>query len=404
MSKLIHSSIQTQRGPDLYSIRSLAQNEPKEFVRKMTEVTEAGKLKLTDIRDIKGLWQATADVPVQVQMPDISGAMRTITTSAFPIMTGTMVIAQINSAYAEIPKIGQNLVTEIDDNKKVTTIVGISTLDSKKDEVKELEDFPEVGASEEKVEIRHRKNGRKLTLSAESIQENDIPNFVLRVNDLAKFINRRIEKLTLERVTDHTGSGTSPAEPYVYRPAGTGTQLYNATANNPGTRAPSGTRITNNAFVDETDLDAARERMVTFKDDNGERIGYSLSNTVILCPDILVKKIAKTLNSEYVPGVENERSNWGPGGRFHIPMERVYSSPLMDDLSASAWYYGDFKSQFIRKWKMRFEYASLGMNTQAYLNAQVAAQFRIAYDVEVGARDYVYVIQCLSGTTAPVDE
>jgi len=405
MENLIRSTIQTQRGVSLYDLRSLAQNEPGEFMRKIEEGAQSGQLKLTDIRDIKALWQALADVNVEVTMPDLSGAMRTITTSAFPIMTGNLVIAMINKGYNEIPKIGQELVMEIDDPKKVTTIAGMSTTDSKKDEVKEKEDFPEISASEEKVEIRHRKNGRKLTLTAETIQENEIANFILMVNDLTKFVYRRVERLTLERITDHYGSGTSPKEPYVYRPNGVGTALYSATANTPGARAPLGARIENNQYKDETDLENARMRLSGMKDDNGERIGApDRSQTIILCPNALVGKISKTLNSQYVPGVRNEVSNWGPEGRFHIPVERLLSSPLMDDLSSTAWYYGDPKSQFIRKWKMRFEYVSLGMTTQAYLNAQIAAQYRIAYDVEVGARNYVSMIQNLAATTAPVDE
>ena len=112
----------------------------------------------------------------------------------------------------------------------------------------------------------------------------------------------------------------------------------------------------------------------------------------------------KILNSEYVPGVENEKSNWGPGGMWHIPPERVKSSPKLDDLSTSAWYYGDFKKQFLRKWKIRFTYVTLGQSTESYLNKDIAFQARISWDCEVGARDYTNVIQNLSGTTAPIDE
>ena len=398
------SGIYSPHGISFGGLRDLAMKEPENFQAKFERAVESGKIKLTDIRDIRALWQSFVDVPVKVSLPDISGSVRTITTSAFPIMTGSLVIAQMNQAYMDLPTIGQNLVTEMDDNKKITFIAGLSALDNKKTEVKEGEDFPEISATEAKYEIRHRLNGRKLTMSAAVIEENNIASFALLVNDLGKFINRRIEKLTLERVTDYHASKASPAAPYVYRPDGVGTALFSATANTPGTRCPSGNRINSNDLVDETDLDAARELFAGFKDDNGERIGIARSRQVILVPDAKVKTLAKILNSQYVPGVENEISNWGPSGMFHVPMERVFSTPLLDDLSTVTWYYGDFQSQFIRKWKLRFEYASLGMDTQAFLNARIAAQYRIAYDVEVGARDYVYVVQCLSATTAPGDE
>jgi len=76
----------------------------------------------------------------------------------------------------------------------------------------------------------------------------------------------------------------------------------------------------------------------------------------------------------------------------------------MDDLSTSAWYVGAFKRQFKRKWKLRFEYVTLGQDTQAYLNSRIAFQARIAWDVEIGSTDYVFCVQSLSGTTAPVNE
>ncbi|MFA7098196.1 MAG: hypothetical protein WC383_17150, partial [Gammaproteobacteria bacterium] len=194
------------------------------------------------------------------------------------------------------------------------------------------------------------------------------------------------------------------SEPYVYRPEGTGTALYSATANTPGTRAPSGTRKESNAFADYTDLEAARQLLATMKNERGRRIAVPRSQIALLVPDALIDKVARVLNSEMTPGVENEVSSWGPRGMFHVPIERVYSSPKLDDLSASAWYYGAFRRQFVRKWKMRYEIVTLGMDTQAYLNSQIAFQARIAWDCEVGATDYVYVVQNLSGTTAPADE
>ena len=104
-----------------------------------------------------------------------------------------------------------------------------------------------------------------------------------------------------------------------------------------------------------------------------------------------------------MPGRENEKSNYGPGGMWHMPAGRIINTPKLDDLSATTWYLGAFKRQFTRKWKMDFEYVTLGTDTQAYLNSQVAFQARIAWDMEVGATDYVYVIQCLAAETAPVD-
>ncbi len=401
---IIQSPIITQRGLSIADIRSLAQNEPKEFLNKITAGVDAGTFKLENLKDLKSLYQGLADVEITVPMRMLDDVVRSVSTSAFPILVGTATIAQINARFAGTESIGQNLVTEFDDPKKVTTMVDLRTLDKDQDEVKERRDFPEIGVAEDKVEIRHRKNGRKITFSLESIMENDLPDIVGRTNMLADIANEHIEELTLHRVTDHFGSKDSPTEPYAYRPNGTGTQLYNEDANKPGVRAPLGTRFESNPFVDDSDLENARVRLATMLNERGRRITIPRSQIMVLCPDAIVGKVLKVLNSEMVPGVENEMSNWGPKGKWHIPIERVQSSPKMDDMSTSAWYYGAFKEQFKRKWKMHFELITLGTDTQAYLNSQIAQQIRLAWDVEVGAISYEQVIQSINSTTAPGDE
>jgi len=405
MKSMIRTNLVPVEGRlSLYDLRSLAQNEPQEFIRKIEAGAQEGKLKIDQIRDWKGLYQALADVKVGVQMEDMAGAVRAIDASAFPILTGTLAIAAINDAYMAVPSIGQDLVKEIEDSKKVTTIAALHTLDAKADEVKPQDDFPEIGGDEEKVEIRHKRNGRRLVIRAETIEENEAADIVERVNALGEIAAEWIEEQTLERVTDHYGSKGTPAEPYVYRPDGTGTQLYNHTADYPGTRAPSGTRVRNNALVDESDVAAVRTVLRAMKNARDKRINVPWSEVLWLGPDALLDTVLKVMNSEYVPGVENEVSNWGPRGPFHIPPERIKSSPKMDDLSSSAWYMGAFQRQFRRKWKLRMEYVTLGQDTQAYLNSRIAFQARVAWDVEIGAVDYVYVVQSLSATTAPADE
>lgn len=389
-----------QKGLSVSDLRAMAQNEPKVFVHKIQEGADAGELKLSDFRDLKSLYLGLADIEVPV-MAEQNGVVRSITSSAFPVLTGTATIAQVNEAYQGVETISQELVTEIDDANKVTTIASVHTLGQEKDEVKELRDFPEIGVDEEKIEIRHRKNGYKITFSVESILENQLADIVSRTNALGVITAEDIEELTLKRVYDYNGSASAPGEPYVYRPAGTGTALYSATANTPGTRAPSGNQITTNPFVDESDLENARVRLATMLNAREKRITVPRSKTIILAPDALHGAISKVLNSEYVPGVENEMSNWGPKGSWNVPL---LSSPKLDDLSATCWLYGAFKMQFVRKWKMRFEYVTLGKDTQAYLDSQIAFQARLAYDVEVGATDYIYVIRNLAATTAPIDE
>ena len=391
-------------GPDIYAVRELAKNDPAAFMRRVSKEVDEGKLRLSDFGNLRDLYRALADIQVPVVIPDVAGVQRSVMASAFPILAGTTLVKEINDGYMAIPTIGQELVTELDDPKKTTTIVAVHALDKNVGEVKEGDDFPEIGAAEEWVQIRNKRNGRRISITAEMIEENEIAGIVSRANAVGEIASDWIEEQTLARVTDDQGSKASAAEPYVYRPSGSGTALYSSTANTPGTRAPSGTRVNNNAFVDDSDLDACRAVLDAMKNNRGTRIGIPWSEVKILAPSAIIGKVAKIFNSEYVPGVENERSNYGPTGRWYLPPDRILSTSKMDDLSAAAWYMGAFQRQFKRKWKLRMEYVTLGMDTESYLRSRIAFQARVAWDCEIGAVDYVYVVQCIAATTAPGDE
>jgi len=382
---------------DMGALRTLAQNEPETFMRRVQDLIDKRELSLEDVRSIRDLWRAFADVRVPATFDDI-GMQRTVMSSAFPLLVGGLAVAGINDAYEAIPTIGQDLVTEREDNKKISTYAAITSLDVEVDNLLEAAEAPEIGAGEEKFTIAHRKNGRRLSITKEAIDENDVSGIVTKINALAEIANERIEEQTLRRVCDIDGSDATPAEPYVFHPNGTGTRLYNSTADNPGTRAPSGTRVDNNALVDYTDLENARAVLAAMQNSRGKRIAIPVSRCTLLVPDAKVGVTQKILNSEYTPGIENEINTWGPRGSYR-PILR--SSPKIDDLSTSAWYFGWFQKQFIRKWKMRFEYNTLGENSESYLRALIAFQASLFWDVEIGATDYVYVVQSLDGAVAP---
>jgi len=395
--------ISAASGLSIRDIRDMAKHNPAVFMERAQKLIGEKKLTLSQMRDFRGLFGVLHDVAVPVRM-NIGGAVRTISASAFPILTGSLVIAAMNDAYEGLETIGEQLVTELEDAKKVTSISAVHALDKDISSVKETDEFPEISASDEKAEIRHLRNGRLLTISQEAIEENEIPDIVNRVNALAEISSDWVEEQTLYRIYDFYGSAAAPAAPYTYRPDGVGTALYSAVANTPGARAPLGNWVQNNALADETDLENARIRLATMRNGRGKRITIPQSMVKILVPNALVGKALKIANSQYVPGVENEVSNWGPQGKWWIPPERIVSSPKLDDISSGAWLYGAFQKQFVRKWKLRFEYVTLGMDTESYLKRRIAFQARIAWDVEIGATDYVYVVLNTAAAAMPKDE
>ena len=383
-------------GLDEAGLRSAALADPVGFIQKAEKMIEDGDLSWGKIQNLERLFNSLYDVPVEAHVT-MHGRTRAVETSAFPILSGMMTVSGVNAAYDAVPTIGEELVTDMNDNKKVTNLANITSFNPTVDGVKEGDDFPEIGASEERYEIRHKRNGRRLSITAETIEENDVAGIVAKIDALGEIAGETVEEQTLSRVCDEFGSATSPAEPYVlHSPAAA--SLYSTTANTPGERTPAGTRINSNALVDTTDLDTARLILAAHTNSRGTRIAMPVSQMQLLVPTALEGTAAKILGSALEPSVENEENNWGPNGRWR-PM--LVSSPKLDDISTSAWYLGNFKKQFVRKWKLNFEYVTLGTDTESYLTSRIAFQARIGWDVEVGARDYVHVVQCLSGTTAP---
>lgn len=387
---------------DVAAIRQRAQADPGTFVEGCLDVIERDGFRWEDVESLPDLWHGLRDLQVTAHA-EIAGRSAPVMTGAFPLVTGALTIAGLNEAYEAVPTVGQELVTDRDSNKKRLTIAGVLSQSHDQHRVDEGQEFPLIGAGEERYDILQNRNGFRMQITAEMVEENDIPEVIARINRSGEIPAELIEEQTLKRVTDHDGSKASPSNPRVLHLDGAGVQLYRTNNNAPLGRLPDGgNRITNNALTDTTKLDEARLRMADMRNSRGRRIAIPVNRMILLHPEALASTASKLLGSEQEPGVFNELNNWGPRGRYRpIPI----STPYLDDLSTSAWYLGDFRRQFVRKWKLRMELASIdGRDTENFVRRRVATEWRIAWDVEVGAQDYVYVVQNLAGTTAPADE
>lgn len=377
---------------------TLARANPEQFMSRCEDLIEKGELTSSSIRSLGRLYDQLDGVEVKHSILDPRGNSRTITSAAFPLLTGSLIVKEVNQGMEGIPTVGQELVTESDDPKAWSHYAGILVDAPHQKQVRETEPFPEIEASAERYDIGHLRNGFKMSITAEAIEENEWPQIAMKANRLGEVVEEVVEEQTLSRVCDQYGSATSAAEPYVLRLNNTARSLYTTTNSILTRLSSSGNRITNNALTDETDLEIARARLASFTNERGKRIAVPMSRMVLLVPDALVGTASKILGSEMVPGVENELNNWGPRGAYR---PRFRSTPKLDDISTTAWYLGWFEKQFVRKWATRAEYVELGETTESYLRSRVAYQARLAWNMEIGVQDHVYVVQSLSASTAP---
>ena len=392
----IRNGVQTigsGRALDVHSLKLKAESDPKSFIPQVREITgldhrtgnalsgeEAKKrygfapVRLSDVGSLRELRDVLRGVEVQTRSPNV-------TTGAFPALASSLAIREVTQAYESVPTVGQELVTDIDDHKKQTFLVNLLHKDNENKKLLEGDDYPLMSADEEKFSVGHRRNGRRMQITEETLMEIEAAGFAARLTGLGSVAADEIEELTLERV-----SGTS-----VLTFKGSATTLFasnNTTLPRLGT---SGNLVTSNALMDASDLENARLLLAAMKNGRKKRIYIPTSRMKLLVPDALLVTADKILGSEMTPGVRNELNPWGPRGR-HRP--GVVSSPKLDDVSTSAWYLGDFAAQFVRKFKKRPTIAiSAGTGTDAYVRCGQAMHISVSWDCEVGCRDYVYVVK-----------
>jgi len=400
---------------DISAMRNKLQaSTPEEgagLIQNMTASTEKAKqfrldhdsdrLHWRTVRNIKHVQEAFEGAEVRLEIPTQT---RAVLSSAFPAAISNMNFAMVNEAYLAVPTIGQELVSELDDVKEVSTIPDVVVHDNAVERKSEGEDYSEVGGGELKYQVLSKHNGRITRISQKLIDQNDIPGIVTRLDALGTIAAELIEELTIKLVFDKDGSATTPKEPYVFRDKGGPAAIYRTTGTGTFNRLPStGNRYENNAFADESDLENARKRLTSMKNHRGKPLLIDRSQYRIVFPDALLDKVLRILHSEDVPASVGEHNRWGPLGQFKpLPI----TSPYIDDLiNVSTWLFGAPQLQYVRKWGLRPEIITVtGMNpgnAGNYLNARIGYTSRIAWDVWVGARDYVYVVQNLDGSTAP---
>ena len=384
---------------DKRGLFDLAKKNGTKFVEVTRALIQAGKLKLEDF-DLRALFVETIDISCNVRAFIPGVGERTLTTSAFPILTGNLIAELLDRPDETAEAIWPRLVTVRPTNKDTTHLVRVINSDSSHqggNKRKEGDPYPLMVSGEERVQVDTVDDGRRIAIGQKLIETNDMPGLIEQVNALREWANERRDQTVILRAYDVYGSGGTPAAPYVYRPNGAGTALYTTTTT-AHRRAPSGTRVVNNAIVDGDSFKPLIDVLANMRNENGNRVS-ALGGLECLAPHALSPTIDKILASEYTPGVENEVNPYGPRGRFKITP--IYS-PKIDGFTTSSVILARTFSKFLTMvTRVDMEYVSMAASMQDFLRNRLALEARIADEFEVGARDHNRAVQSLADATAP---
>lgn len=396
----VHSNLNVGGGmADFRGLIDLASKNPERFLEISTELARAGKLRWEDV-DMLALFRATIDVPVKVRAYHPVIGERAIDSSLFPLLAGAMTTELMERQDEAVSTIWQDLVTVRDTNKETTHLVRIVNSDMSHTGGKlrrEGDPYPMMTAAEERVQVDTIEDGRRVAIGAKLLESNDKAGFMEQVIALRSWAMNRRDVRTLHMVFDVFGSGTGAAAPYVYRPNGTGTALYTTTTT-AHSRAPSGTRVNNNALVDGDNLQAVVDVLANMRDESNYRVS-KISGIEVLVPHALRGTLSKIIKSELTPGIANEVAVFGPRGDYQVTAK---SSPKIDDFTTTSYLIsrGPFSQQFTLVSRLNMEYVSMAASATDFLRTRLAYEARVADEFEVGARDHNRVVQSLAGTTA----
>ncbi|MBS3741523.1 MAG: hypothetical protein KGY74_05330 [Candidatus Cloacimonetes bacterium] len=325
------------------------------FNKKINDLVENNKLNRSDI-SIRDLDEA-------------------VNTTIFSIIMGNLLSKEFFATFEKESGIGLELISKLPSNLKTDEIPGVFTESSIK-EVTEGEGYHHTGMIKERyVKVGAVKYGEILDITEESIRNDQTGLILLEARNYGETLAQHLEEHIMKVIQDATSA---------WYPSGTQTTLYSNTASG----AHFKDNLITNALEDYTDLDAAKILIgkMTVSANNDSPI--NVRPNVLLVPLALETKAQRLIGSSSLPGAANDEAN---------PYKNRYdvkSSVYLDSQSATAWYLGNFKKQYV--YKEVIPPQLLVRNDEknpAAWERDVKYQFKIRYKGKAAARDFRAVVK-----------
>ena len=301
--------------------------------------------------------------------------------TAFPKITGALINKVVQQAYDLEYGIADQLVTSIPSSVKDETVVGFSE-DMGMQEVEESMAYQEGSIGEKYHKIYNRKFGRIISLSEEMVKFDQTGQMIMRAKRIGEAAKSKKERICLDAVLGLVTSGLNGS----WRPAGTATTLYSAISTDPYS-TDTLNNLGSEGLSDETDRDTALALFAQFTDENGL--------PMVIDPKILLTGIS-------LRGVSNQICYSGQAVKLTTPdkTKNIYTgttalqSAFVDQLvSATAWFYGDFKKQFVYTDVMPLQVLQAKAGNDKEFENDILIRFKARFMGGCGAVSNRYVVK-----------
>ena len=325
----------------------------------------------------------------------LSEANPGVGTNLFQVVTGELIGRKVIEGYDDDAGfIGDKLVSVMPSRLRNQKIAGFKAL-AGPTEVAEGHPYEESTFEEKYVTTVETKQGRILSINEELISFDQTGEINRRAMALGYYLRQERERTIVRAVTD----ADQASGKYVYRPAGTGEQLYPTDGSNRNWVGSGNTTSPNYntavPLVDWTDVEEVLSyRATEVKDD---RIDGTTRPIVMPVKQILVPENLRGTARSVINSTEISVTSDAQETRFANPIHNlaeVLSSPFIDEQGGQAlndWYIGDFQRQFVWTEIWPVQTFLQRADSETAFDRDVVMRVKVRYYGGISAVDTVFV-------------
>lgn len=346
---------------------------------------------------VREIWEGTVG-PCEETLPSANGSQlmfEAINTSMFTNIIRLLISKTVIAAYDSLPTIGDSLVTTVKANRRIENMAGFTEAEGLKD-VLEGAPYEDSSIGEKYVTTMAGKRGRLVSITEEMIMEDQTGQIVMRAERIGEQAKVDKEIAVLSGVLDKGN--------VAYRPSGTPTAIYsNANGNLVGDAGSIAGYTTALPLVDWLTFDKIDQfHSMSITDDRQMGVAQPIlwNPTTLLVPPGMKATALRIINATEVRVTTTGVVTGDNRTTFTNPAQGAYtvvSSPLLLRLgiadAATAYYYGNFKKQFVWREIWPIQTFSQGRDSDEAFERDVVSRFKVRYFGGLNALDHRWVLK-----------